>query len=312
MNENLLRYVHCIVGGSFVSSKVANLLFILATVGWGSSYLFTKFAVTEVLPFALIAFRFIIAFVVTFAIFHKRLIHIQRGVLRASFILGAILCGVFVAFGYVMRIVSPSSAGFLIATTVIFVPIISVLFTRLIPSRQTVLGSLVTFFGLLLFKLKDSIEFDSGTILCLLTAFLFALHIVVNHTLTKKYDALQLGIYQLGFAGALGLLGMIIYEPITYPTSAIGWTAIAVLALICSAFGFVVQSVVQKHTSAEKTGFILALEPIFSAIFAYMALGDTLNEQEWVGAAFIFIGVLIANYVPKKRAKRFTIQKTSE
>ena len=294
-----------------MSSKVAMLLFILATVGWGSSYLFTKFAVAEVLPFALIAFRFIIAFVITFAIFHKRLIHIKRGVLGASFLLGTILCLVFVAFGYVMRIVSPSSAGFLIATTVIFVPILSILFTRLLPSRQTVIGSLVTFGGLLLFKWKDSIEFDIGTILCLLTAFLFALHIVVNHALAKKYNPLQLGIFQLGFAGALGLLGMIVYEPITYPTTAIGWTAIAVLSLICSAFGFVVQSVVQQHTSAEKTGFILALEPIFSAIFAYIALGDTLNGQEWIGAAFIFVGVLIANYVPKKSAN-FSILKTSE
>ena len=284
-----------------MTQKQANTLFLLATIGWGASYLFTKYAIAETLPFALVTFRFSIAFILTFIIFRKKLIRTNKGTIFASFILGLILCCTFSAFGYAMQTANPASAGFLVATTVIFVPMILMLVTRKLPSRQIALGTVVTLIGLMLFTLKGSIELERGMILCLATAILYAVHIVTNNFFAKKHDPLQLGIYQLGFTAIFGLIAMLSYEPISYPVTSKGWVSMLLLAVICTAFGLVVQSLAQGATSAEATGFIFSLEPIFAAIFAFIFLGEILQGQEWGGAFLIFVGVLIANYTPKKQ-----------
>ena len=284
-----------------MTQKQANLLFLLATIGWGASYLFTKFAIAEVLPFALVAFRFGIAFIITFLIFHKKLLHTNKQTLFASFVLGIILCGTFSAFGFAMQTANPASAGFFMATTVIFVPMILMMTTRKLPSRQVTIGTVVTLGGLVLFTLKGSIELEIGMILCLVTAILYALHIVTNNYFAKKHDALHLGVYQLGFTAVFAIIMTSLFEPISYPTTSTGWTSLLLLAVICTAFGLVVQSLAQSATTAEATGFIFALEPIFAAIFAFIFMGDVLNGQELLGALLIFSGVLIANFTPRKQ-----------
>ena len=282
-----------------MSKTIANILFVLATIGWGSSYLFTKFAVNELEPFTLIAMRFGIAFFIAFIIFYKKLIKVSFNTLKASAILGVLLCIMFTMFSYVLKMVNPSTAGFLLATTVIFVPLITMCISKKSPQRQIVVGAIVTLVGLCVFMFNGSMSIDSGAILSIATAIAFAFHLVINNLFTKKHDALQLGVFQLGFACMFSVILMLLFEPFHVPQSKLGWISIFVLAVICSAFGFVVQSVAQKYTSAEETGFILALEPIFSALFAYIVLGEMLSGREWIGAFIIFLGVLIASYQPK-------------
>lgn len=279
-----------------MSKTVANILFVLATIGWGSSYLFTKFAINELEPFTLIAMRFGIAFFIAFIIFYNKLIKVSFNTLKASAILGVLLCIMFTMFSYVLKMVNPSTAGFLLATTVIFVPLITMCFSKKLPQRQIVVGAIVTLIGLCIFMFNGSMSIDSGAILSIATAIVFAFHLVINNLFTKKHDALQLGVFQLGFACIFSVVLMLFFEPLHVPQSKLGWISIFVLAVICSAFGFVVQSVAQKYTSAEETGFILALEPIFSALFAYIVLGEMLSGREWIGAFIIFLGVLVASY----------------
>jgi drug/metabolite transporter (DMT)-like permease len=57
------------------------------------------------------------------------------------------------------------------------------------------------------------------------------------------------------------------------------------LALICSAFGLIMQPMDQKFTTAEHTGLLLSLEPVFSALFAYLFAGEVFTLQQLFGAA---------------------------
>lgn len=284
-----------------MSKQLANLLFVVATIGWGSSYLFTKFAVAELQPFTLLALRFGIAFIVAYVFFFKRLIAVSARTLGASVLLGGVMCAMFTMFNYVLQTVNPSTAGFLLATTVIFVPLVSMIFTHKLPQRQIVLGALVTLTGLCIFMFNGSLAFDTGSLLCIVTAMLFALHLVINNFFARHHDSLQLGVYQLGFAALFGAILMMRFETVQLPQTSLGWMSLLVLAVVCSAFGFVVQSVAQKYTSAEETGFILALEPIFSAVFAYLVLGEILAWRELFGAFIIFGGVLVASHQPKTK-----------
>lgn len=284
-----------------MSQQQANLLMVLVTVGWGSSYLFTKFAVAELQPLNLVAYRFLIAFFVMYIVCYKKVIRPSKDTLRASALLGALLCAVSAVFGYALQVTTASTAGFLISTTVIFVPLLMMFITRKLPSRQIMIGLSVTIIGIVLFSVKGAMTLEFGMILCLLTALLYAVHIVVNnYYVNKKLDGVALGVYQLGFGGVYAAVLMPLFETPTIPQTALGWTSLLMLAIVCSAFAVVVQSAVQKYTSAVHTGFILSLEPIFAAMLGFFFLHELMTTQELFGAACIFAGMLVANYTPKK------------
>ena len=286
-----------------MSVKKANFLLVLVAIAWGSSYLFTKTAVAELAPFTLIAYRFLLAFFITALVFWKQIKKTDKQTLVISSILGLLMAVICILFVYALRITDASVAGFLIAISVIFVPILMAIITRQLPSRQVVIGGTITIIGLALFSLNGTFTISVGMILCLITAFLYAIHIIMINRVTQKMDSSQIGVYQLFFGGVFSLIGALIIEPLQLPVSVLGWGSLIMLAVVCSAFAIIVQAVAQQHTTAVSAGFIFTLEPIFAAVLAFAFLGERMTIQEWIGAIFIFIGVLAANYIPSKVRK---------
>lgn len=145
----------------------------------------------------------------------------------------------------------------------------------------------------MLIPIKDSFMIESGSILCLLGAFLYAVYIITN-SFVHKTDALQLGIFQLGFAALFGLIFSFSFETPTLPSTTAGWVAVLGLAIVCSAFGFVMQPIAQKFTTPERTGVLFALEPVFSAFFGFVILQEVLQLQGYIGAMLVLCGIFIS------------------
>ncbi|MGG1677792.1 DMT family transporter [Neobacillus sp. NRS-1170] len=284
-----------------MTQKQANLILATVSMGWGTSYIFMKLCVDTVSPFTIIALRFGIAFIVMMAIFFKKMIRIDVKTLKYSAIVGALLFGIFMALLYGMKNTTASSAGFLTSTTVILVPILQAFITRKRPSNKIILGVLVVSLGLGLLTIRNDFTFADGSLYCLAAALLYALHIVVTNLFTRGVDALQLGIYQLGFTCLYAVIGTFMFETPVLPHEAIHWFALLALALISSAYGFVMQTIAQQYTTPESTGFLFSLEPIFSAVFAFLFLHENMGMQGYVGALLILAGVFIANSTSKKQ-----------
>lgn len=101
---------------------------------------------------------------------------------------------------YGVKNTTASTAGFLTSTTVILVPVLQIFITRKLPSRKIVCGVLIVSTGLALLLIGDDFTIASGAYYCLVAALLYAVHIIVTNRFVREVDALQLGIYQLGFA----------------------------------------------------------------------------------------------------------------
>lgn len=275
---------------------------ILATVsmGWGTSYIFMKLCVTAISPFTIVALRFGIAFIVMLLIFYKKIIHVNVATLKYSSIVGALLFFLFMALLYGMKDTTASSAGFLTSTTVILVPIMQTFITRKLPGRNIIAGVIIVSAGLALLTIRAGFSFAFSSVYCLISAFLYAVHIIVTNHFAREVDALQLGIYQLGFACLYATIGTFLFKASVFPHEAVQWFAILGLALICSAYGFVMQPVAQKYTTPESTGFLFSLEPIFSALFAFIFLHENMGLKGYVGALLILTGVFIASSTSKK------------
>jgi drug/metabolite transporter (DMT)-like permease len=278
-----------------MTQKQANLILATVSMGWGTSYIFMKLCIDTISPLTIIGLRFGIAFIVMMVIFHKKIIGVNGKTLKYSAIVGALLFGIFIALLYGIKHTTASSAGFLTSTTVILVPLLQTFITRRLPSNKIIAGVLIVTAGLALLTIGNNFSFASGSLFCLMAAFLYAVHIIVTNHFAREVDTLQLGIYQLGFACIYAVIGTFIFEKAVLPEGMIQWYAILGLALISSAYGFVMQPIAQKYTTPESTGFLFSLEPIFSAIFAFIFLGENMGKQGYFGAALILAGVFIAN-----------------
>ncbi|OJD46174.1 hypothetical protein BAU22_16760 [Bacillus sp. 4048] len=284
-----------------MTQKQANFLLATVSIGWGTSYIFMKVLADTVSPFIVVALRFGIAFLIMILIFSRKLINTNIKILSYSAIVGLLLCGIFISLMYGMKTTSASSAGFLTSTTVILVPVLQTLITRKLPRKEVIYGVTTVSVGLALLTIKDDFTFALGSLLCLVAAFLYGIHIIVTNYFVQRVDAFQLGIFQLGFAFLFALLGNFIFEAPVLPNGVMEWSAILGLAIICSAYGFVIQPIAQKYTTPESTGFLFSLEPVFSAVFAFIFLNENMGGQEYLGALLILSGVLIANTSFKKQ-----------
>src|SRR5690349_9117669 len=110
------------------SQLKADLTMLIITMFWGSSYLFMKMGLDSIEGFNLIALRFGIAFIIAGAVFYKRFIHIDFQTIKYGFLLGTILFTLVSVVTIGVKFTSISNAGFLFALSVVFVPLLLVIF----------------------------------------------------------------------------------------------------------------------------------------------------------------------------------------
>ncbi|WP_338432648.1 DMT family transporter [Clostridium tyrobutyricum] len=278
-----------------MTQKRANLLLLTVSMAWGTSYLLMKMGLGDIGPFNLIALRFGLAFFVTFVLLFKRVKDVNMKIIVHSSIIGLILFCIFTSILLGLKATTASSAGFLVGTTVVFVPLMQVFINHKLPQIKTILGICVVLAGIGFLTLKNGFEMDFGSVLCLLGAVFNAIYIITTKHFVKSGNTLQLGVFQLGFASLFGILFSFIFEIPKLPDTRNGWIAVLGLAVICSAYGFVVQPIAQKYTTPESTSFSFALEPIFSAVFASLFLHEVLGIQEYFGGALILMSLFISS-----------------
>ena len=271
----------------------ADLALLMCTLFWGSSYLFMQMGLKDLETYNLIGVRFGIAFLLAAACFHRRLLSTNRKTILHAFILGAILFGVFATVTSGVKTTTASQAGFLVSLTVIFVPILSIVL-RNKPQKRVFIGAGLAMVGIGLLTLSSELQISQGDLLCIAAALFYATHIIVTGRLASQSDTIQLGIYQLGFTALFGILFSILFETPTLPHTPQSWLAVLSLSILCSAIGFVVQTVAQKYTTPAHTGVIFSLEPVFAALFAFLLTGETLTLRGYIGAGLVLLSVLIA------------------
>lgn len=272
----------------------ADIIMLIVTMIWGSSYLFMKMGLDSFQGFNLIALRFGIAFILAGAVFYKRFIHIDRRTCFYGFLLGTILFFIMSVVTIGLKFTTISNAGFLFSLSVVFVPLFLAIFFRKKPEKKVVLGVAVSITGIALLTLNHELMINSGDFLIILGAVFYAIFIIVTDKLTKNCDSITLGILQLGFAGAWGLLFSLFFEKPHLPNTTESWVAILALSILCSAIGFIGQAYAQNYSTPTHTGFIFSLEPVFAALFAFIFVGETLPVKGYLGAILILVGVLTA------------------
>lgn len=276
-----------------MSRSLANFLLFLITMAWGLSYVLMKIGGAAIPPFEVLALRFTIASCICIAIFYRRLARLTKRAVVYGILLGTVMYGCSTSIIYGMLTTEASTASFLTSAAIVIVPVAQAIRKRRLPEPKIILGTIGTTVGIALLSLKGSLVLSPGATLCIISAFLYAAHIIMTDAMTRKEDAVLLGIVQMVVMSGWGWLTSVVFATPVMPTGARAWLAILGLAVICGAFAFVTQPFAQSYTTPEHTALIFSLEPVFGAMFGWLFLGEWLSFQATCGALLVLASVLL-------------------
>ncbi|HEV2756950.1 MAG TPA: DMT family transporter [Actinomycetota bacterium] len=282
-------------------SRVAELSLVVIAAIWGLTFVMVQDAVERLAVMTFLAYRFLPACVLVALAFRRQL----AGLSRAGWGAGAVM-GVFLTAGYVfqtlgLQLTTAAKAGFITGLFVVLTPVFGALFFRQRAGWPAWAAAGASTIGLYLLSGGGSGGTAQGDLLVLGCAASFAFHILFTGRAVERHHAGALLAVQLGVCGVATLVAAAAAGDLAVPRTAVVWNALIVTSLGATALGFFVQTYAQKHASPARTALILASEPAFAGIFAYLLTGETLNAAGWAGAGLIMAAIVGVELVPYLR-----------
>ncbi|KAB3530079.1 DMT family transporter [Alkaliphilus serpentinus] len=278
----------------------ADLALLGVTVVWGSSFVLTKNALDYLPTYNFLAIRFILAALISSIIFYKNILSINKDTLKYGIIIGIILFGGYAFQTVGLNYTTASKSGFITGFSVVIVPIVSALFLKQKPHKEAVAGVILAIVGLGFLTLNSSLTLNIGDTLTLIAAFMFAFHIITVGKYTVMVDSIAMAIIQIAMVGVLSLFFSFAIENPTIPRGFDVWLSILILATLATSGAFIIQNAMQKFTSPTHTALIYSGEPVFSAVFAFIMLGERLTKQGILGSVLILSGMILSEMDWKK------------
>jgi drug/metabolite transporter (DMT)-like permease len=273
------------------------MLLLLVTFIWGSTFVLIKNAIADIPPYTFILIRHLTAFILLSMVFIKRYRNFNKEVFVYS-----IIIAVFLFAGYALQTIgliytTASNSSFITSLAVVFVPIISFLLFKRIPTRSTLLGIPIAILGLALLTLNESLSINVGDFYTFICAISFGASIILIERFTKKVDSVLMAMLQILFIAIISCVFSLTLENGMY--SAINFSpdviiAILITGILATGLAFVIQNTVQRYTTAAHTALIFTAEPIFGAMFAYLMHDEVFTLRHILGAGLIIAGVILA------------------
>jgi len=219
-------------------------------------------------------------------------------------VLGILLACHFAFLTVGLKTTLASNAGFLVGTFVIFVPLFSYLLFKEKITLQKWAAVIVSFAGLWLLT-GGFFAMSKGAVFIIIAAIAGALHIIFVSKMAREKGMEPFGLTFYQFAAGAGLLFFIIlFNGYSFNIgSPKNIVFLIFIALIGNAFTTVGQVVTQKYMTAVKAALIIALEPVFSALFAWTYGGEKFDMIAGLGGLLIILGIVVAELRFKQKEK---------
>lgn len=278
----------------------AALALLLTTAMWGSTFPLTKDLITRVPTLDYLAVRFAIAAVVMALIFPKALLRLPRESRNHAIVLGAVyaLAQVFQTWG--LAHTSASVSGFVTGLYVVATPLLAAVLLHTRINRATWAGVALATVGLGILSL-NGLAIGGGEAITLISAVLYALHIVGLGAWARASDALGMSIVQLGVIAVVCFVGT---APggVVLPSTGADWASMLYMALFAGAGGLIAQTWAQAHLPPTRSAIIMSMEPVFAASFAVLYGGEHLTGRLLIGGALVLVAMLVVELAPRRGA----------
>ena len=268
-------------------------IFLLFTVAliWGSTFAIMKDSLNRIDVNSFLAWRFLIAALIMLILRPKSLRQMSP-----DFLLKGVALGLFLGSGYIFQtfgltLTTVAKTGFITGLYAIFTPLLAASFFKHRISRIQWFAVGLATIGMAILSLKG-FSIGLGEFLVLISAVLFAAHIIGLSYWSPNRDSYALALVQMATVGLLALICSFksgFHAPHDHGV----WVAVLYSAIAASAFAFIIQTWTQSFMSATSVGIILTVEYIFAAIFGVILVHEHVTWRTLVGGVAMMIGLYL-------------------
>lgn len=293
----------------------AFLLPLIAVLIWSMNIAVTRYAVDLIEPASISFYRWLIAFIVLtpFMLFK---VWTQRALVRRHLGQLAILS----AFGMVLyQGLSYTAAHYTTATNMgivnAFIPVftifVSMLILKDIPNRFAIVGSIISFLGLLYILGKGDFTTllnmggHSGDLLMVVAVFFYAFYGVFLKKWQLKIPLLTSLYVQIGFA-LLYHIPFLMYFGLD-AINARNAPSLLYAGIFPSLLAPLLWMLAVQHIGPNRTSIFMNLMPVFTAIIASLWLAEQWTLFHTIGGMMILVGIVMA----QKKNAPVIVQNTS-
>lgn len=291
------------------------LLPLIAVLIWSMNIAVTRYAVDLIEPASISFYRWLIAFIVLtpFILFK---VWAQRALVRRHLGQLAILS----AFGMVLyQGLSYTAAHYTTATNMgivnAFIPVftifVSMLILKDIPNRFAIVGSIISFLGLLYILGKGDFTTllnmggHSGDLLMVVAVFFYAFYGVFLKKWQLKIPLLISLYVQIGFA-LLYHIPFLMYFGLD-AINARNAPSLLYAGIFPSLLAPLLWMLAVQHIGPNRTSIFMNLMPVFTAIIASLWLAEQWTLFHTIGGMMILVGIVMA----QKKNAPVIVQNTS-
>lgn len=293
------------------SNLKGSIMLVIATVIWGTAFVFQEVAAEFIGSFTLNCMRSIVGAVVLIpvALIMKQLRVKKTGIperlVTKTSVLGGICCGIALAiaanlqqigivFNAEMAEGDSGKAGFITAMYIIFVPIASVFGSKKLRFSM-IAAVLLGVLGLYFISVKDGFTVSSGDIFLLLCAVAFTGHIMVVDHFVQKADGVTLSLIQFVTAAVISGVLMFVFDRDTLSFANILSAAVPILfcGVMSSGVAYTLQIVGQKYSEATVASLIMSLESLFCMVAACAFYAKLPTLREGIGCVIMLFAIFV-------------------
>lgn len=303
----------------FQKRKISLGLMLLATMIWGMGFIAQSEGAKHAPPFFFNAVRFWIG---ALAICPLAVFRAYKSTGKISFwtdaphdnkqmiFKGALIDGVVLFSGMTLQQIgiaysTPSKAGFLVALSIVFVPLIRSFLGEKVKFFQWI-GVITSMIGVALLTVSEELHINYGDILLIAASAFFALNTIVSGYYNKLVESFKYTLFRFIFAAAFCTVISFFTETVNKTMIIGALPSILFAGILSSGIAFSLQSFAQIHLDDLSIALTLSMESVFAAIFAWAIVGDVLSIREILGCAIIFISVI---YIQIKEGKEVEVTK---
>lgn len=283
---------------------------ILSMVFFSLSFVWFKVANATYGPLTIVLFRLVISAIVVFGFIKltKNLIVPKKKDLKYLLLLAFFEPFLyFMGESYGLQYISATIAAAIIATIPLFAPFAAYIFYRDKISIRNVIGILISFFGvtIVIFNISEGITASPIGVLLQFCAVLAAVgYTTVIQKISPRMNNLSIIFYQNMFGAIYFLPIWLIFEKDSFLAITFNWEsmfAIIKLALLVSSLAYIFFTYSIRNMGIIKANMFANTIPVFTAIFAWIILGDDLSVQKIIGITIVVAGLFIAQWKVKKQ-----------
>ena len=284
-----------------ISKRQAEALIVLQSLVYGFGDPISKIAFEVTPVYTMMTVRYLIAFAVSFTVFHKRITRTVRTVpVKAWLIPGICISLHYILNNVALALTDATSVAFLRSLSIVITPAFAFLVYRTSYKWQHIVLQILVLPGMYLLCVRGGLSgAGSGEAVALVAAFMSAGALVFSKRYLDMVDPVSMTALMAGCSAGIALIGSLIIEggirlETTTPQA---WSIILYLAIACTFLGYLMQNLALTRLSDRSVALIQSLCPVMTAVFSFFLLGETLSTAGMAGAGIIVASVALASII---------------